>query len=312
MAILIDGYGNCTTDFLGSGLGTCDITNFGDAIGLVLFKKGTSYAITDGSAAFGLTEYTNSVKSLNAFPYVGIYDFTQDTPENEINTSSTQVETPIRNGKPKFGFMFTKGGCFHKSLYNKKGFAKWDIGILFETGILMATNTAKTKLVPFEGGNFDVDTFKFVQGTDPQMSPAKIQLLDAVEFNARHLFMPFTAVGDLDGVIGAIETKMTVDPIAAGDTTVSVSIVSACNVDSIILDLATDTDYALLGTQASTTVFNAAVYNATTGKYDFTVDTALAAADTVQVKMTDGTYDVIEDSLGNLYKGTSNTITVSA
>ena len=123
MAIEIDSYGNCTTDLLGSGLGTCDITNYGDATGLVLFKKGISFDITDGSAAFGLTEYTNSVKSLDAFPYGGIYDFTQDTPENEKNTSSTGVITTIRDGKPQFGFMFTKGGCYHKSLYNKRGFA---------------------------------------------------------------------------------------------------------------------------------------------------------------------------------------------
>ena len=310
MAVDLNAYGNCTTDFKGSGIGTCDITEFGDAKGIALFKKGTSYDITDGVAAFGLTEYTNSVKSLNAFPYVGIYDFGQDTPENERNTSSTGVLSTIRDGKPQFSFMFTKGSCFHKSIYDKRGNSKWDIAILFETGILMAQNTAGTKLKAFDSGMFDVDTFKFVQGTDPQMSTAVTQLLDAVEFNARNVFIPFTVAGDLDDVIGAIETDITVDAIAAG-TAFSASVVSACNKDNSILDLELPANYVLLGTQAVSTSISAVVYNATTSKYDFTLATAVSAADTVQIKLSDGTYDVVADTIGNLYKGTSNIVTVS-
>lgn len=310
MAVDLNAYGNCTTDFKGSGIGTCDITEFGDAKGITLFKKGTSYDITDGNAAFGLTEYTNSVKGLNAFPYVGIYDFGQDTPENERNTSSTGALAIIRDGKPQFSFMFTKGSCFHKSIYDKRGNSLWDVGIIFETGILMAQNTAGTKLKGFDGGMFDVDTFKLVQGTDPQMSNAVTQLLDAVEFNARNVFIPFDKAGDLDDVTGAIETSIVVDAIAAG-TTFSASIVSGCNSDSVILDLDTVGDYVLLGTQASATTISSVVYNASTSKYDFTVDTALIGTDTVQIKLSNGTYDVVEDTMGNLYKGTSNLVTVS-
>ena len=311
MAVDLNAFGNCTTDFTGSGQGTCDLTVFGDFKGIVPFKKGISYPITDGNAAFGLTEYTNTVKGLDAFPYVvNMYDFTQDTPENETNSSSTGILTEIRAGKPQFGFMYRGGSCQSKSLFNKRGDGKWNFGLVFEAGILMATNTAGTELRPFNGGMFSVETMKVVQGTDPQMTSVKFQLLDAIEFNARHVFLPFSKVGDLDDVIGAIETSITVDPITAG-TTFSASIVSACNKDNVILDLATVGDYVLLGTQASATAINAVVYNATTNKYDFTVDVALVASDTVQIKLGDGTYDVIEDSLGNMYKGTSNTIIVS-
>ena len=311
MAVDLNAYGNCTTDFLGSGQGSCDLTIFGDFKGIVPFNKSVSYAITDGNAAFGLTEYTNTVKGLNAFPYVSnMYDFSQDTPENETNSSSTGILTEIRAGKPQFSFMYRGGSCQSKSLYNKRGDGKWNFGLMFETGILMATNTAGTELRPFNGGMFSVETMKVVQGTDPQMTTVKFQLLDAVEFNARHIFLPFSKVGDLDGVVGAIETSITVDAIAAGST-FSASIVSGCNKDSIILDLDTVGDYVLLGTQTSATAISAVAYNATTGKYDFTVDTPLVATDTVQIKLSDGTYDVIEDTLGNLYKGTSNTVIVS-
>lgn len=312
MAVDLNAYGNCTTDFTGSGYGTCDITTFGDFIGIVPFKKSVNYAITDGNAAFGLTEYTNSVKSLNAFPYVtDMYDFSQDTPENETNTSSTGILTEIRAGKPQFSFMFRGGSCQSKSLFNKRGDGKWNFGLVFETGILMCTNSAGTELRPFNGGMFSVETMKVVQGTDPQMTTVKFQLLDAVEFNARHVFLPFSKVGDLADVKGAIETSVTVDAIAAG-TDFSASIVSSCNKDNVILDLDDPTNFVLLGTQASATTISAVSYNATTSKYDFTVTPALVATDTVQIKLSDGTYDVVEDTLGDLFKGTSNTITVSA
>ena len=210
--------------------------------------------------------------------------------------------------------MFTKGGCFHKSIYDKRGDAKWDMGIIFETGILMASNSAGTKLKGFDGGMFDVDTFKLVQGTDPQMSTSVSQLLDAVEFNARHEFLPFTQVGDLDDVIGAIETKITVDAIGNTDTTFSASIVSSCNVDNVILDLEDVNNFVVLNNTAtfSAITLSAVVYNASTGKYDFTTNEAMQAADVIRLKLSDGTYDVVADTIGNLYKGTSNQVVVSA
>lgn len=310
MAIDLNKYGNCATDYTGSGIGSCDITQFGDAKGIVLFEKGWSKTIASGT--FDLTEYTNDVKSLDAFPYVGIYDFTQDTPENEKNTSALGVLTEIRAGKPQFSFMYTKGSCFHKSLFNKRGNGLWDFGILFETGILLATNSTKTELKGFDGGMLSVETFKLQQGTDPQMSTAIIQLLDAVEFNAYHTFFRYSDIGDIDSVNGAIETTITTSSIEDGDTTFTVTVTSACNSDNSILGLDDPDLWVLGGTQASATTISDVIYNATTGEYTFTVDVALAEDDTVKPTLNDGTYNVVEDATGNLYKGTSALVTVSA
>jgi len=312
MAVDLNAFGNCTSDNTGSAQGQCDIVKFGDLIGFTPYKKGTSYDITDGNAAFGESEYKNSVKALNAFPYVSdLYDFTQDTPENEKNTSSTGVLTEIRAGKPQFSFMYRGGSCQSKSLFNKRGDSIWDYALVFEQGILMCTNAAGDKLKPFDGGMLSVETMKLVQGTDPQMTTAIIQLLDAIEFNERHVFLPFSKVGDIDEIKGVIETSITVDAIADAATEFSFSVVSNCNKDSVILDLEDETNYVLLGTQASATTISAVAYNASTGKYTATVSPALASGDTVQIKLSDGTYDVIEDTVGNLYKGISNTVTVS-
>lgn len=304
MAVAIDKYGNCTTDFTGTAIGTCDVLDFGDMKGIGLVKKGWSIPITDGEVALDAAAYTALVKDFTFLPFVGIYDFTQDTPENETNTSSTGVLSEIRAGKPQFSFMFTKGSCFHKSLYQKRGNSLWDYFLIFEQGVLFATNADKTRVKAFDGGFLSVNTLNFTQGTDPQMSSAQVQLLNAPEFNLRNLWLPFTKVGDLGAITGIIETTVTVDPVAPG-TAVSASIVSTCNKDSVILDLDEVANFTLGGVQASATTISAVSYNATTSKYDFTVTPALVGADTVIINL------LGEDSLGNIYKGVSNTVTVA-
>lgn len=313
MAIDLNAYGNCTTNRLGSGLGNCDSIDLDDINGIILFNKGWSKDITDGQVDFDLTAYKNDVKALSVFPYVGIYDFTQDTPDNENATSSSGVLSEVRVGKPQFGFNYDKGTCLHKSLWDKRApnGGVWDYGLITNTHIILAVSSDGTKLKAFDGGLFSVSSFKFKQGSDPQSSMATIQLLDANEFNARITPIPFTKAGDLDMVQGAVETSITVDAIADTDTEFSFSVVSNCNKDSVILDLADENNYVLLGTQASATTISGVAYNASTGKYVATVSPALASGDTVQIKLSDGTYDVIEDTAGNMYKGISNSVTVS-
>lgn len=307
MAIDLNKYGNCTTDFTGTGLTTCDVSKLGDLVGFNLHKQGWNKTLA--SDDFDLAEWKLDVKGFNVLPLIGVRDFTQDTPEDEENTSSTGVLSLIRNGKPQFSFMFEKGTCFHKQLFQKTR-GKWDYSLVFEKGIALAVNSDKTKIKAFNGGRLSVPTYKFQQGTDPEMSTAKIQLLDAVEFNERLQAFYYDQIGDLKEVTGVVETVITVDPIVAGST-FTASIVTACNSDNNILDLDAASTFVLLGTQASATTIGTPVYNATTNKYTFTTTPALVATDTVAIKLGNGTYDVVEDSLGTMYKGTSNTVTVS-
>ena len=309
MAIELNNLGDCITETKGTGIRACDLASFGDAKGLALLKKGITKPITNGEVDFDLASYTLDVKKLNIFPLIGIYDFGQETPENEVNTSSTGVMTEIRAGKPQFSFMFDKGGCFHKALYDKRGKSRWDVAIVFESGILMATNSKGDLLKGFDAGMLSVDTFKLVQGTDPQMSTAKVQFLDAEEFNERFVFIPFTTSGDLDSVTGVVETAIKLDALAG--STIEASITSGCNTGDSILDLDDVSNFVLLGTQATATTITAVSYNANTNKYAFTLDNPLVAADTAQIQLNDGTYKVVEDTVGNLYKGTSNLVVVS-
>lgn len=309
MAIDLNNFGNCASDLIGSGTRSCDLKTFGDPIGTTLFKKGFSWDVATDT----ITEATwkAAIKDFDLIPYTNLYNFEQNTPENENATSNTGILIEIRAGKPQFSFMFTGGGCLHKSLWNKRGQDRWDVGILFETGILLATNQAKTKLSGFDAGMFAVSTLSIQQGTDPQMSTAELQLKDANEFNALHTFLTWEQLGvNLADIGGVVETQITYSPNPSAATTVAVKVVSACNTGDVILGLDAAANWNLGGTQASATTISGVAFNAETGVYTLTVTPTLVDDDTVAPKLVSGADDVAEDALGNLFKGQAALFTI--
>lgn len=305
-------YGDCVEDVLGSGQFSCDKTQWGDLKGMVLVTKGTTWAMANNEVTMTETDWTNKIKSATLFPYQKPYDYDSAGNENEINTSSIQVEKTIRQGLPKIVYMFSDGNSRHESIYDKKGFGRWDMILLYSNGMRLARNTGGTLARGFDGGNFNVETETIQKGTDLQMTTCSMQLLDADEFNKQNVFLTYSDLGfnALD-IKGYSDVSIVVDAIAAGDT-FSASITSKYNAGYPITDLDTDDEFVLLGTQTSSTSISTVVYNSATSKYDFTVSPALVENDTVKIKTGDGTYDVTADVLGNLVKGVSNTITVTA
>lgn len=307
--INLNSYGNCTTDLKGTGSRSCDIQTFGDVLGIGLLTKGFTWdVLTD---TLNEASWKDRIKAFGLFPFLGIYNFEQTTPDNEVNTSSTGVLSKVRNGKPQFTFSFDKGGCFHKALYDKSGKSKWDLAMFFDKGLLVATNQAGTKVKGFNMGLFDVETFKLVQGTDPQMSMAKVQLLDAEEFNLRFQFITWEELGfNALEVEGVVDTLITVDEVLDGATSITFQVASACNNDDLITSLDAITNYSLTVGGVNNPV-TAVTYSNATGKYTATVS-ALAEDAVAILKLRDGSDDVAEDSLGNLFKGQATFTVVEA
>lgn len=308
--IPLNSFGNCTTDTIGTGSRSCDLKSFGDVTGPILFKKG--WNMTVATATLSEAIYRALISAFTAFPLLGIRDFAQNTPENEKNTSALGVMTEIRSGKPQFSFMFDKGGCFHKALYDKRGKGRWDLGIVFENGILLATNTDKTKLQGFDMGLFSVETFKLLQGSDPEMSTAMIQLLDAMEFNTLFVFLTWDVLGfNINKIDGVVEGQLLYAEVPGPGTEFSLLLASACNADDIILDMDVVGNWELGGTQATPTAITAVAFNAGTMAYNFTVAPALVAGDTIQPKLVGaGGVSVAEDTLGNMFKAIAKLATL--
>jgi len=306
--IPINASGNCTTDLIGSGSRGCDIQSFGDVIGIFLHPKGWSMNVANDT--IDATTWKEQIKDFNVIPYIGVYDFTQDTPDNENATSSTGVLSPIRVGKPQFSFSFDKGGCFHKSLFDKRGKNRWEITIVFETGMLSATSLDETAISGFDAGLFDVATFRLVQGTDPQQSTAMFQLLDANQFNTRFTFITWEELGvDLSKIEGVVQAHIGFQPYpVGGDNELIFSLSAACNYSDVLLGFDSQDLFRLGGTTSLT--ITDVVFDTDTNLYVATLSGTLADEDKIQLIISEGGEDVIEDESGVLYKGKSVLYTV--
>lgn len=303
----LNSFGNCATDLKGSAFRSCDIGTYGDVFGIALLSKGSKITL-DNDALTAEADWKARIEAMTLFPYLGIYNFEQTTPENERATSSTGVMSSIRDGKPQFSFSFNKGGCFHKSIYNKRGDNRWDAGLIFETGILLALNSDDT-VSGFGVSMFDVETFRLLQGTDPQMSTAVMQFLDAYQFNANHVFFTWESLGvNLAQVQGVIDVSILYVPseVPTGDEIV-VKVVSACNNDDVILGLDDETAWVVGGTQTTPKTVTAVAFDTQTNLYTLTLSTALISNDTVAPKIVGTDSDVYEDLTGNLFKGQAKT-----
>lgn len=283
---------DCTTGFLGSGLRNCVRTKWGDAMGFILFSGGVRF---DNDNPLTEESYNELLKELKAFPYVNRFDFTDNTPENEINTSSLGLNQTVRQGFPLWQMVFTKGSCFHKSLYNKRNIS-WQIALVFSDGILL-TDTVQGFSRGFNSSPLDVETYRVSSGTDLERSIVNIQLSNPDEFNARNVFYSWETLGfDINEINGVVDVNLDVEVISS--TELHVAVHSACNGSDVILGLDDSTLWALTGT--SETV-SAVTYNADTEKYELTLSGSIDGEFTL--KLSKGGFDVVEDLDGGLYKG---------
>lgn len=307
MSILVNRFGDCAAETRGSGLGDC-LKQFGDVIGIDLWQKGTSLNLS--SETLDQAKYKELIQNLTVYPFNNIYNFEQNTPENERSTGNTGLLSDIRQGKPQFAFGFDSGYCLHKNMYDKRGKNRWDIGIKFETGYFLATDVSESILVGFDNGIFSVDTFKFQQGSDPEMTMVTLQFNNALQMNARGVFLTWDALG-FDGNLqnGVINTEVSFNVAPTAIDTLQVKVTDECNRSVNILGLEA-TDFALGGTQATPTVISSVSYNSA-GYYEITLDNALASADTVQISIKESGSESAEAPSGDFYKGDSEVATIA-
>jgi hypothetical protein len=202
----INKFGLCADDVLGTGQGECPITDFGDLKGLGLLKKGSKLSLatdTLNEATFRALITDGKLHQL-----VNSYAFEDTTPENERSTSSDGLMQTIREGKPMYSFTFKKGMYNAKAMQSLKGNNRWDAYFYFSEGLLVALDTAGENLKGFNGSMFDVDSYKFKQGSETEFSKVSLQLSDAKEFNQRFVFFTWDELGfnalEIEGVIETV------------------------------------------------------------------------------------------------------------
>lgn len=305
MAIDINAFGVCANSYAGTGLGSCPIEEFGDLKGLGAINKGETLDIATGT--MNEATFRSLITSGKLHQLIDLEAFEQNTPDNEVYTSSNGLKRDLRSGKPEFTITYMKGLCSHKKMYNIQGNGKFDWYLYFEKGMLLAKNIAETELKGFNGGMFSVGTYKFLQGGDPEQGKAMIQLRDTEEFNTQWVYFPYDVIGfDASQIDGVIDTVVSVKTAPADtDTTFAVNVVDGCNSSVSYASLFDAVgDWSVLVNGASVTISAVSV----SGDDVALTIPVLSTGDIVKVSLN----SVVEDDNGKYYKSNIASTTVIA
>lgn len=304
---------SCTIqNLLGTGTGDCDLTSLDDIVGGALTTKDVKFEIANDPF---LSKYKEYVRRKKIFPMTSIYNFEQNTPDNEMATSSIGIKFEIREGKVEMSFIFNKSHCYHASLFSKKAFKKWNLILFFKNHVNGAKSIDGNYWKGFDMGMFTVGTFKVQQAGDPQMTKVTFQLteLGTKEWNLRMAPISNEEIQEeLNGFDGVIETKMTYFTAPTATATCVIDVKSACN-GTPREGLGGSTGWVIGGVQAvAKTIANVVESTTIPGRYTVTFSAALVSGDSVQPRF--GTTGVLaeyakEDVLGALYAGQVATVT---
>lgn len=303
--------GSCTIqDLFGTGTDECDLTTLGDLVGGAITSKDVKFNIKNDVF---LEKYKEFIRKKKVYPLTGLYSFEQNTPDNEVATSSIGVQFEIREGKVQLSLTYTKSHCFHKNVFSKKAFKKWNIMLFFTNHVVGAKSIDKLSWKGFDCGMFSVGTFKVQQGTDPQMTKIMLQLTPegTTEWNTRMSAIANEEINkELNSIDGSIEVEVAyVTPPAAGATVV-VDVKSSCN-GSPKTGLSASNNWVLGGVQATPKTVTAVSESATIpGRYTLTVSAALVVGDSIRPRLGTPIELVVEDILGVMYSGTAPLATI--
>jgi len=306
MSVQLNDFGNCATDFKGTGTTQCDWDSVGDYLGYGLTNDGIKFPITSGSMAISEAIFDGLIQDRTLHQHINRMAFTQDTPENEVFTDGTGLESSVRTGKTKFTTMFARGLENAKAMHSFKGQGIWNSILYFTEGIVLTTDVAGTYGKGFAVGRYDVSTVKFLSGTDKQQVSTIQQFTQPNEINDLAVFIPYTKLGFnpslKDGVIDCVVTVVT--PPTNSGTTMVIKLTSASNTGNVLTGFDDVLHWATGGTQTTAKAAPSAIaYSSATGYYTLTFASAFVTGDTYQPRLRDLTKDVAVDALGKFYAG---------
>lgn len=291
----------------GIAVADCDLKSLGDTMGISLLSKDVSFLKTLTDADFK-TNWENYVSEGKIVPLKQVFDFTQNTGENEVATSSLGIKTKIREAKADFTFRYDRSHCFDNQL-SKLMNKEWDIVLHMSKGLLMTTDEVGTVLKGFDVSYSDKSTFKLQQGTDPQSSSVMIQFspMGTEEFNYRKVVIDTVALGfnpfNLNGLV-QLDLSFDIAPIVGAEQ-LTIKVLNACS-GNPVTGIANAGYWGLISSEANT--ITGTPTDEGGGIYTIDLTTPLVLNETVRAYLTDGTYNSITTPLGVKYTGSTPTV----
>lgn len=310
MAVLIN-YVNCETQQLGTGIIECMANIDSEPIGFFLVDKRWSLPIADPSV-FDIDYLLDRIQDRTFIPFLNRTNFTQNTEDTVFQTFDSGIKGRVRPGFPEYSFEFDNGLYFQKASYSHNSFRQYNVVFAFGNGALLFACTVDTlSITGFDAGYVDTATYKLKTGSTITSTMVSFQLTNPDQFNLRAYPLDSQQSQiDLSQINGRIDVILTLQTPLAAATTLIFSARAAANEAIDILGLS-DTDFRVVGTTGNIT---ALVYDSDTRLYTMTLSAGVAAAEDIYVQLYDAAFtpDPVPaiQLAGEIYAGTSNTITV--
>ena len=237
-------------------------------------------------------------------PFTDSVDFADNTEDDVFQTFTSGDKRLVRDGRPEFDFIYTKGYHWHSAAYSHNTNQNGTLALIWENGVIgFVLNNDGVTLQGLKRGYLKTKPFQNNDGANVSQTMVSFQLASAMEYNSQMYLINEDSLGfSLSDIKGAIDTTFTVDPVIAAATTLSVAINPTANGAVDVLGVLP------ANIQITGQTVTAAVYNATTKKYDLTVDALTSGTKTISFG--DGANLKGVDLSGVLYSG-SNTFTIA-
>ena len=302
---------NCDTDRLGTGINDCIVELNSQPYGYFLVDRSWSFDI-DGPDDFDQQYIDDRIQDGTFIPFVNTTNFTDNSEETVFETFDSGVKSRVRSGFPEYGFSFDKSLYFHRAAHSYITFQAYNvIFVLRDSTLVVAETVDGTEITGFAAGYVDAATFQFATGTTVDKTNTAFQLIDPEQFNRRANAITSGASGiDINNINGQIDLTLTLQTPAAAATDLIFSAVIAGNT-AIQADFLTATDVRVVGTTGNITGL---VYDSGTMLYTLSLDAGVASTEEIFVQVWDAAFlpnpVPAADIAGEIYAGTSNTVTV--
>lgn len=278
---------DCQGNFTGSKMGKCNLKTNGVFKGIGLVQAGTDLTGIEKKEF-----HDKLVKEGKLFPYMGLYNYTDNTPEDVINTSPSGLMTLGRESDPQFTFEYDKGECNNKSLRNKFN-GDWDLIIYTNVGIIVTEDKAQTKVQGFKlAFNHAKHSITNAEATEIERTSLTVQLAYAEQWNDRKEILLYENTDySLAEIEGAEAVNVEADVKAGTEVVITVS--NICNTNSKIIGLQDKKNFKVNGVEPT----NVAQNLSKQGQYTLTLKDALIVSEDFLIEVN------AEDEAGFMYVG---------
>jgi len=305
---------NCNKEFLGAGIGTCEVFLNKEMNGEILVPNNWFLPVVNGAVDLTVADAIELIQQTTFDPIFGAVEFTDNTGDPATVDYTSRITAVVENALPNYQLRYETSVGQHSAIYSKNAFKTKSILLVFNGTIVGAYSPDGTKFVGLKMGMHNAQTLKLPAGDARMGTLVNFQLIDEQQFNRRLAVLTTDMLGfDITSETQPIQST-TITAVATAGDPINVTVNSLNNTNYGIEGLdATNFRVVNVTTNAVVTL-STVTAGVTPGTYVLTPTTGLTAAHVIYVQLYDTVVPVATAIVGDnqLYKGQSVNITVGA